>query len=151
MMLMHSYSGPPPWSDPRGKSSSDKRSTPSSGTAASSRISALGPSWPEERRIRREIDRAVGRALVDRSFAARLLAAPVLAVQDEVCGPAQYPAVCALSAEDLADFARQMLEQFWGPAQGAGPAPQPSNGSLEVNHCTSRSKCLCARLPTPSW
>jgi hypothetical protein len=150
-MLMPRYSGPPPWSDSRDKSSGDKRSTRSSGTETSRHISAFTPSWPEERRIRREIDRAVGRALVDHSFAARLLTEPALAMHAEVCGHAQYPAVCSLWAQDLADFARQMLAQFWGPAQGSIPAPQPSNGSFEANHCTSRTACLCARSPTPSW
>jgi hypothetical protein len=126
IMLLPRDSGPLPWIDPRDTSTGDRRSALSSDMPTSSHIGAFRPSWPQERRIRRQIDRAVGRALVDDGFAARLLAEPALAVDADVCGQAHCRDGCCCRAEDLADFARQMITRFWGPAQGAVPAPQPT-------------------------
>jgi hypothetical protein len=72
---------------------------------------------PDERHIRFHIDRAVGRALVDHSFAERLLAEPSLAVETAVCAQAQFLAVREIRAHELDDFARQIFAVFWGPAQ----------------------------------
>jgi hypothetical protein len=75
------------------------------------------PSWPDKHQVRHQIDRAVGRALFDQSFAARLLGEPTLAVGTGVCGQMQYVALLRhIRAEDLEDFARQLFNQFWGPA-----------------------------------
>jgi hypothetical protein len=68
--------------------------------------------WPDERHIRHQIDEAVGRALVDHSFAQRLLAEPSLAVDTT----AYAYAVREIRAHELDDFARQMFALFWGPA-----------------------------------
>jgi hypothetical protein len=73
-------------------------------------------SWPDERQVRYRIDRAIGRALFDQSFAARLLGEPTLAVGTGMCGQMQYVALRRIRAEDLEDFARQLFNQFWGPA-----------------------------------
>jgi hypothetical protein len=92
-------------------------------------FAAAAPLLVDEGPVRQRIDRAVGRALVDQSFAARLLAHPALAVDDEVCGRAQYLAVRQIRAHELEDFARQIFEQFWGPAQ---PIRSASTGNLEA-------------------
>lgn len=105
-------------------------------------MTTLTPGWPEERRLRREIDRAVGRALVDHSFAACLLAQPTLAVEAAVCGQPEYFPVCHLQAHDLDGFARLMLDQFWDPARRPAPASQPGNGSPEASDCPWTTACL---------
>jgi hypothetical protein len=75
------------------------------------------PCWSAERHVRYQIDRAVGRALFDRSFAARLLAEPALAVAPQVYGAtAQHVAIRQIRAQNLLDFASQMFAQLWGPA-----------------------------------
>jgi hypothetical protein len=89
----------------------------------------VAPLLLDERPVRQRIDRAVGRALVDQSFAAQLLAHPALALEAEVCGRAQYVAVDQIRAHELDDFARQIFEQFWGPAE---PDESAGNGSLEA-------------------
>jgi hypothetical protein len=86
----------------------------------------------DEQQVRQQIDRAVGRALVDHSFAARLLAHPALAVEASTCKPAQYLAVRQIHAHELDDFARQAFEQFWGPAQRPQPTSRASAGNLEA-------------------
>ena len=72
--------------------------------------------WSEERQIRRQIDRVIGRALVDHCFAARLLCEPVLALAADTCEHAQYQSVRQIRAQDLDDFANQIFAQFWGSA-----------------------------------
>jgi hypothetical protein len=71
---------------------------------------------PDERLVRHQIDRAVGRALVDHSFATLLLANPSMAIETKGPGQASYPAVCQIRAQDLSDFARQIFDEFWGAA-----------------------------------
>jgi len=73
--------------------------------------------------VRHQIDRAVGQALVDPSFAARLLVKPGLALDIEACSQEQCLAVCQIRAFDLESFARQMFAQFWGPAASSVGRP----------------------------
>src|SRR5438552_2813003 len=82
---------------------------PASGLERSADMSPRLPRSPDERQVRQQIDRAVGRALFDHSFAARLLPEPALAVEAERCGHAQYLAVCQIRAQELDDFSRQIL------------------------------------------
>jgi hypothetical protein len=75
------------------------------------------PRWTDERQVRHQIDRAVGRALVDRAFAARLLANPTLAVGTRGCDPTQYQAVKEIRARHVDEFARQIFDQFWSTSR----------------------------------
>ena len=119
MMLISRDTAPAPCSDLLGRASSNDRRTPSDGAARASWASAPTPRWLEEHRVRHEIDRAVGRALVDPLFAAHLLAEPALALEAEGRGQAEYLAMRAIRAQDLGDFARQVFDEFWSPAHGA--------------------------------
>ena len=63
--------------------------------------------------LRRHIDRAVSRALVDGEYASVLLADPAVALQDRDCPPQQYLSLLSIRATDLVDFARQARALFW--------------------------------------
>lgn len=65
---------------------------------------------------RQQIDRAVGLALFDQTPANQLVANPPLAVKGNVCGQRQYVALRQIRARDLQNFARQVFDQFLGPA-----------------------------------
>lgn len=71
-----------------------------------------------ERDLRKQIDRSVSRALVDRDYAKLLLDDPAVALEDRGCPPAQYRSLRSIRATDLVDFARQAQALFWrvGPA-----------------------------------
>lgn len=68
--------------------------------------------------LRRQIDRSVSRALVDRDYAKLLLGDPTVALEDHGCPPQQYRSLRSIRATDLVDFARQAQALFWrvGPA-----------------------------------
>lgn len=137
---------------PRDRATDDRRSSLAGGAASSSHISAFTPNSTEERRIRREIDRLVGLALVDRAFAARLFKPAQAVHTEEGWGQAQCPTWCSHCAPNLAEFARDMLEQFWGPAQAAATRATSSDSErLGASECTSRTTWPCARPPTPAW
>lgn len=80
------------------------------------RMSARTWRWSEEHQIRRQIDRVIGRALVDHSFASRLLLEPVLALEADRREQEQFTAIRHIRAKDLGDLAHQFFDQFWGPA-----------------------------------
>jgi hypothetical protein len=152
MMLMPGDSGAASLErPPRDRSTGDKRSSLAGGSASSRHISAFTPSWTEERRIRREIDRVIGRALVDHAFAARLLKPTQAVHAEEGWSQARYPTWCSHCAPNVAEFARHMLKQFWGPAQGATRATLSASESLETSERTSRTARPCARPPSPAW
>jgi hypothetical protein len=71
------------------------------------------PAALSERELRRQIDRCVARALVDRAFAKHLLADPTLALGGRGCTPQQYLELRSISACDVTDFARQAVNLFW--------------------------------------
>lgn len=66
-----------------------------------------------ERDLRRQIDRSVSRALVDREYATLLLTDPTVALADRGCPPQQYKSLRGIHAMDLVDFARQAQALFW--------------------------------------
>ncbi len=66
-----------------------------------------------EKDLRRQIDRAVSRALVDRDYASLLLADPTIVLEDYGCPPQQYLSLLSIDASDLVDFARQAQALFW--------------------------------------
>jgi len=66
-----------------------------------------------ERELRRQIDRSVSRALVDRDFARLLLADPTVVLEDRGCPPQQYKSLRTIKASSLLDFARQAQCLFW--------------------------------------
>jgi hypothetical protein len=70
-----------------------------------------------EKGLRRQIDRAVSRALVDDKFANLLLADPTVVLEDRGCPPQQYLSLRSIHASDLVDFARQAQALFWDAAQ----------------------------------
>jgi hypothetical protein len=66
-----------------------------------------------EKDLRRQIDRAVSRALVDGEYASLLLADPTVVLEDHGCPPQQYLSLRSIHASDLIDFARQAQALFW--------------------------------------
>ena len=71
--------------------------------------------------IRRRIDRAIGRALVDARFATQLLADPTLALGGAGCTPQQWLDLRAIHATSLKDLAHQAEARFW-PTRWPAPA-----------------------------
>jgi signal transduction histidine kinase len=80
--------------------------------------SAPGPRWVDERQVRLQIDRAVGLALFDRSFAERLLGGSAPGLENEGYGQPQLVA----ASQNLHDFARQTFDQFWARAPVSVPS-----------------------------
>src|SRR5437762_3351913 len=80
-----------------------------------------------EKDLRRQIDRSVSRALVDREYAKVLLTDPTVAIEDHGCAPQQYKSLRGIHATDLFDFARQAQALFWivEPQPGAREAERP--------------------------
>lgn len=70
-----------------------------------------------ERDLRRQIDRSVSRALVDREYERHLLADPTLLLEDLGCPPQQFLHLRSIKAESLTDFARQAEALFWQHSQ----------------------------------
>jgi hypothetical protein len=66
-----------------------------------------------DKNLRRQIDRAVSRALSDEDFASRLLSDPTLVLGDHGCSPQQRRSLLSIQAIDLTDFARQAHGLFW--------------------------------------
>jgi hypothetical protein len=66
-----------------------------------------------EKDLRRQIDLAVSRALVDPEYATLLLANPTVVLNDHTCPPQQYLSLLSIQAGDLVDFARQAWALFW--------------------------------------
>ena len=66
-----------------------------------------------EKDLRRQIDRALSRALFDREYACVLLADPTVALEDHGCPPQQYLSLRGIQARDLTEFAQQARARFW--------------------------------------
>jgi hypothetical protein len=66
-----------------------------------------------EKELRRQIDRSVGRALVDDEYARLLLSDPTVVLEDRGCAPQQYKSLRNIKASSLLDFARQAQCLFW--------------------------------------
>src|SRR5579862_5752468 len=73
----------------------------------------IRPSYIGENDLRRQIDRSVSRALVDRDFERLLLTDPTVVLEDHGCPPQQYRSLRSIRATDLSDFARQAQQLFW--------------------------------------
>jgi hypothetical protein len=71
-----------------------------------------------EHDLRRRLDRAIGRAIVDPRYAASLLANPTLALDGGGCSPQQHLELRQISASSIRDFARQAAMLFW-PTSGS--------------------------------
>ncbi|MBV9169535.1 MAG: hypothetical protein JOZ81_05565 [Chloroflexi bacterium] len=63
--------------------------------------------------LRRQIDRSVSRALVDRDYQQRLLADPTVLLEGRGCPPQHFLHLRGIRAESLTDFARQAEALFW--------------------------------------
>jgi hypothetical protein len=66
-----------------------------------------------EKELRRQIDRSVSRALVDRDYASVLLTDPTVVLEDRGCPPQEYLSLRSIRASNLLDFARQAQALFW--------------------------------------
>jgi hypothetical protein len=77
------------------------------------------PSARGEVEVRRQIDRAVGRALVEPRFAALLLADPTVALGAAGCSPQQHLQLRGIRAATVEDFARQAEVLFWPSTQAS--------------------------------
>ena len=84
------------------------------------------PSAGEEAEVRRQIDLAIGRALVEPRFAARLLANPTVALGHNGCSPQQHLHLGGIRAATVKDFARQAEALFWPSRQ---PAVSENSGA----------------------
>src|SRR3979411_10431 len=65
-----------------------------------------------EKGLRRQIDRAVSRALVDADYARLLLSDPTVVLEDRGCPPQQYLSLRSIEASSLRDFACQARAPF---------------------------------------
>jgi hypothetical protein len=93
-----------------------------------------------EKDLRRQIDRAVSRALFDREYASVLLADPTVALEDHGCPPQQYLSLRGIEARDLVEFAHEARARFWiEPA-----ARQPHFTLRDLNHEDQRSLIAAA-------
>jgi hypothetical protein len=81
-----------------------------------------------EKDLRRQIDRSVGRALVDSEYARMLLTDPTVALEEHGCPPQQYRSLRNIRATDLLDFSRQARALFWI----AEPGPSSSEDRLPL-------------------
>jgi hypothetical protein len=70
-------------------------------------------SMNSDKDLRRQIDRAVSRAIVDGKYASQLLADPTVVLEDHGCPPQQQLSLLSIRANDLVDFARQAHALFW--------------------------------------
>ena len=77
------------------------------------------PGGCDEAEVRRQLDLAIGRALVEPGFAARLLADPTVALGDTGCSPQQQVHLGGIRAATVKDFARQAEVLFWPSRQPA--------------------------------
>jgi hypothetical protein len=62
--------------------------------------------------LRRQINRCVSRALVDREYARHLLINPALALEGRASSDEQLRCLLSIHASDLTDFARQAQAVF---------------------------------------
>lgn len=76
----------------------------------------------DEAEVRRQLDLAIGRAMVDADFAAELLAEPTIGLGDAPCSAEQRQQLRRVRAETLREFAAQVEALFW---PSAGPARRP--------------------------
>jgi len=74
---------------------------------------AVSQTYLADTDLRRQINRSVCRALVDREYANRLLGNPALALEDHGCSPQQLRSLLSIRTTDLTDFARQAQALFW--------------------------------------
>lgn len=88
------------------------------------------PVEASEARLRRQIDRAVGRALVDREYLARLLAEPALALDGLGCTPKQYLDLRGIRATSLQQFAAQARALFWPSVSVVWIAHRPAMAAV---------------------
>ena len=80
----------------------------------------------DEPELRRQVDRAIGRALVDRTYAAMLLDDPTRALGSVRCAVEHSAEVGRIRASSLHDFAFQLNALFWPTSGGrAGPLLPP--------------------------
>jgi hypothetical protein len=77
------------------------------------------PSARGEAEVRRQLDLAIGRALVEPRFAALLLADPTVALGDTGCSPQQHLQLRGIRAASVEDFARQAEVLFWPSRQAS--------------------------------
>lgn len=66
-----------------------------------------------EKDLQRQINLSVSRALVDRDYAAMLLADPTRVLEDRGCAPQHYKELRGIRAADISDFCQQALGVFW--------------------------------------
>jgi hypothetical protein len=94
-----------------------------------------------EKALRRQIDRAVSRALVDGEFASLLLANPTVVLEDHGCPPQQYLSLRGIQANNLVGFARQAQALFWS----SEPLPFDHNLALrQLNQEEQRPRAAVA-------
>lgn len=79
-----------------------------------------------EARLQDRINGAIGRAMVDREYLARLLAEPALALDGLGCTPKQYLDLRGIRAVTLQQFSAQAQALFWPSVSTAWVAQRPA-------------------------
>ena len=77
--------------------------------------------WHAARSMRRQLDLAIGRAMIDEAYARQLLTDPLLAVSEVDCTPAQRRSLSTLSSPSIPDLAAAFVCHFWGVAAAQAP------------------------------
>lgn len=70
--------------------------------------------WQAARALQRQLDLAVGRAMIDQAYAKRLLADPSVALGEADCAPAQRRTLSKITSSTLPELAEALVSQFWG-------------------------------------
>lgn len=83
-----------------------------------------------EEDLRKRLDRSVGRALIDKEYAYRLLLDPTIALEDRGCSPQHYVQLRSIRATTVRDFAAQVQVLFWTVEPPFSPRTQEDQRSL---------------------
>jgi hypothetical protein len=70
-----------------------------------------------ERDVRRQLDLAIARAIVDVGYSRQLLADPTIALDGHGCTPQQYLQLREIQADSIREFACQAESLFWPTRQ----------------------------------
>jgi len=95
-------------------------------------VDQAGRSVISEKNLRRHIDRAVSRALVDGEYAQLLLSDPTVVLEDQECSGQPYLSLLSIQATTLLDFARQAQALFWAFERGAAELIEEEEDALPL-------------------
>lgn len=88
------------------------------------------PVEASEARLQRQIDRAIGQALINPDYRGRLLAEPVIALNGMGCTPKQHLDLRGIRASSLREFANKARAVFWPTVSADWIAQRPSMAAV---------------------